>query len=172
MVLYNGYINKELQDGKITNPVFFSGEDTKYLIAKFQVNNTYDNGSVLRIANIPSTAIIVGSKVFNSTIAGLSDADLGIYNPISNNLGEALADNIFLDGATFTTARSHATGALDGLSALGTDDVGKRLYEMAGQTSLVNPGSYDIGLKLNSTPTANPVATGQYIIISLFYSQG
>lgn len=172
MVLYNGYINKDIQAGKLTNPAFFAGEDTKYIVAKFQVNNSYDLNSVLRIASIPSTAIIVGSKVFNSAIVGLSDADLGIYNPIDKNEGEALNETAFLDGTSFVTARTHATGALDGLSNLAVNDIAKRLYELAGEASTSNIGTYDIGLKLNSAPTANPVENGQYIIISLFYTQG
>lgn len=172
MVLYNGFTNKEIQEGELANPVFVSGDFTKYLVAKFQVNNFYDNGSILRIAKVPATSIIVGSKVFNSAIAGLATADLGIYNPLTKNNGEALAENIFLDGASFTAARSHATGSLDGLSDLPTNDIGKRTYELAGETPTKNAGSYDIGLKLTSTPTANPVANGQYIIISIFFAQG
>lgn len=172
MVLYNGYTNKELQEGELANPVFVSGDFTKYLVAKFQVNNFYDNGSVLRIAKVPTTSIIVGSKIFNSAIAGLSTANLGIYNPLIRNNGEALDETAFLSGASFTSARSHATGSLDGLRDLATDDIGKRTYELAGELPTKNAGSYDIGLKLTSTPTANPVTTGQYIIISIFFAQG
>lgn len=172
MVLYNGYTNDQLKAGELTNPVFISGDFTKYLVAKFQVNNSYDINSVLRIAKVPATSIISESKVFNSAIPGLATANLGIYNPLIKNNGEALAEDIFLDAASFTAARTHATGALDGLRNLPTDDIGKRTYELAGETSANNAGSYDIGLKLTSAPSANPAATGQYIIISILFAQG
>jgi hypothetical protein len=104
-----------------------------------------DDGSVYRIARLPSNARLIGRTIKNDAIAGGSDYDIGLYTVDDGAVVDA---DILDDGLSMTAAG----GAFDDFSAIPPEKINDRLWELAGETT--DPGGqYDICLTANTVGT-------------------
>ena len=107
-------------------------------------------GDILRIATLPTIAIIKKITIGCSALTGAIDNDLGIYK---QNSGDVLDGDLLMDGQTFATASK----TLDGLKDVSVANANKNLkdlFEAVNTTLTCDEQFVDIGLKINTANTA------------------
>jgi hypothetical protein len=140
MALVDRYINT-LE--KFLDPVNNHGAKSLISVVGVEIAPGDDSGSVYRILkNINSANKLKRITLMTDAIAGATDVDLGFYEI---NLGPAIDVDALVDGQTLAVA----SRVLDGMSAVPIDNMGKRIWTLAGQTIDSFDAEVDIALTAN-----------------------
>lgn len=148
MPVENKYVDANIVAGK-KSLNGYGCEIVAYAVT-FEVAAADDDGSVYRIIkSIPSNLIPFNISIMCDAITGGTDWDLGVYK---TDLGAVIDKDILMDGQTFATALTRATGHQLGLGIVNVDAVRSTLAALSAQT---NPDdSYDLALTANTVGTA------------------
>lgn len=108
------------------------------------------------LGRVPSNAIILPQSLLTHTaITGLTDLDVGLYRNGSVVDADVLADGLDV----------HLAGTKSPIASVGTADLGKRVWELAGLTS--DPGGmYDVVATLKADAGADGT-----LVLSLIYAR-
>src|SRR5262249_9528274 len=117
-------------------------------IANVTTGASDSNGSIYRMfTNLNPNVIPLLLYLGNEANSGCTGYDVGLY---VSGVGEgaAFVDNIFATGLDLSSAHAslNPKTALDAMSNLAIDAVGKRLYEHAGHTTANMLQQYDIAI--------------------------
>ena len=171
MAVEDKYVNTKVAAGQTGSGGLNQGARSYKLLFQFSVAAGDDNLSVYRIARaLPASAVLTKVEIFNEEITGGTDYDLGLYEPLddagSSGSGPEIDKDVFLDGVSMASARTRATGPLDGLTQIAAVSNNlKALWEHAGHT-LATRTWYDLAFTANVAGTATGVISGyvEYII--------
>lgn len=109
------------------------------------------DGSVYRLARVPSNAVLVDVRVNNDAITGGTDYDLGFYDTPEINGGAVIDKDNLLDGVDLSSA-SAGEGTF-GMTAVVIENRHKQVWQLAGLSS--DPKKLiDIALTGNTVGTA------------------
>ncbi len=143
MAVENKYVDADLVAGKKGNAINLVAADGFSGIATFETAAADDNDSVYRLfKNVDPNLIPVRLALANDAIAGFTDANVGLYQPLEAG-GVVVDDNCLADALDFSSAHSRIL-ALDGLAAVDLADAKKTLWQLAGETLNNHKPSYDI----------------------------
>lgn len=159
MAVLDKYVTSKLQAGKLENPAIFSGAQTFGVVTTFEVAAADDNGSVFRVANVNSNAILLSAVIFNDAIAAATDYELGIY--VAGVGGAVLDKDAYQAGLDINAG-------LTGTSLMGTiaaENRVKRVYELAGHTVANKHDRYDLALTADTVGTAAGTITVVLVFI-------
>jgi len=164
MAVKDVYVNTAAAAGKKGNPALVHGSKLKCLATNFETVATDSAGSKYRLGLLPVNAIPVKCEINCDAIAGLDDADLGLYKP---GEGGAVVDaDVFMDGVDLSGGKaigSEQNGLVTGPSI---DEIGDKLWELAG-LSIPRLQGYDLVLTSNNAVTA--AAT---VAVKFWYIEG
>lgn len=154
------YANENVENGKRCEALGIAGNKLVTAIAKVNVTADDGEGAIYRLFEVGANLVPVDIKIVNDAIAGGTDYDLGIYK---GSKGEVIDADALMDGQTLATAKT-LDSAINGLSALDTDTLGKKIYELAGHTESDKDCGYEIALTANAAATA----AGTIVVIATF----
>lgn len=154
------YANENVEDGKRCEALNIAGNKLVTAIAKVNVKADDGEGAIYRLFEVGANLVPVDIRILNTAITGGTDYDLGIFK---GSKGEVIDADVLMDGQTLATAAGIEV-PLNGLSALDTETVGKRIYELAGHTESDKDCGYEIGLTANAAATAE----GTIVVIATF----
>ena len=144
MAVIDRYINTE----NYLDPRNNNGGKVELAIVSLEVAAGDDDGSKYRILkNIDSLKSIARITVMCDAITGGTDYDLGFYDIESGAVIDA-------DALASTLDLSSASRVLDGLENVIIENMGKRIYELAGESD-INTRTHEVDIVL----TANTVGT-------------
>jgi hypothetical protein len=156
MAVEDKYTDSKIVAGKLGNPALISGASVLEFVASFEVDALDDDASVFRIGrSITGSLIPIEITVLNDGITGATDWDLGLYRP---GLGAVISKDVLGDGLDLSAARVIGAG-ITGLSNLVIEDLGSKLYELAGHTISNKLDSYDLALTANVAGSASGTVT-------------
>lgn len=161
MAVYDNYANDDLLADKSAEAVNVSGNKVVHMVQAVHINPDHGAGAIYRLFKVGANMIPLEIKIVCAAITGAADCDLGIYEEGIN--GKALDADVLADGLTLATAAGVAA-PLNGLKSLTVDNLGKRVYELAGHERKNKDTGYDICLTANSAATAAGVA----VVIATF----
>jgi hypothetical protein len=149
MAVENKYVDSNIVVGKKALTGAAGAEIVAYTVT-FEVAAADDDGSVYRVLKgIPANVIPFNISIVCDAITSGTDWDLGVYK---TDFGAVVDKDILMDGQTFATALTRATGHQLGLGAVNADKVNATLATLSGQT---NPDdSYDLALTANTVGSA------------------
>jgi len=154
------YANENVEEGKRCEALNIAGSKLVTAIAKVNVKADDGADAIYRLFEVGANLVPVDIKIITDAITGGTDYDLGIYK---GSKGEVIDADVLADGLTLATATT-IDKPLNGLSALTTDTLGKKIYELAGHTESDKDCGYEIGLKANAAATA----AGTAVVIATF----
>ena len=103
-----------------------------------------DAGSKYRICRVPANAVPIQIEINCDSIAGFTEADLGLYDTLEQ--GGAVKDiDCFMDGVDLSGGKAIGSEQ-NGLAALPIDELGDQMYEQAGDDAPTPNGEYDLVL--------------------------
>lgn len=161
MTTYDNYANDQLLAGKSAEAVNVSGNKVVHMLQTIDIDPAHGAGAIYRLFRVGANMIPLELKVLCAAITGATDCDLGIYEEGID--GKALDADVLADGLTLATAAGIAA-PLNGLKTLTLDNIGKRVYELAGHTRENKDTGYDICLTTNNAASA----AGKAIVIGTF----
>lgn len=141
-----------------------SGAQLRVLRGDYDIAAGDDINSIIRyFANVPSTWVPLFGFVGTDGVAGLTDADLGLYHPFKGGVaGAVISIDCLMNGLDLSSALDlGAATALDALDAMDILYQGKRaLWEIGGFASVsVAPPHVDIALTCKTEPTGAGTVT-------------
>lgn len=144
MAVVNKFTNADLEAGKKAEPALTSGAERKGAIQAFEVANGDSNNSVYKVfanlnPDIRPTAILISNDAFGTSGA----CHVGLYDA---ETGDAVDEDCFAASLSLVSAGKRA----DGMAAVGVEDFGKMLWELAGDTLATKKSSYMIGIKVTN----------------------
>lgn len=155
MSVINAYMDANYVAGKLADAAQLVGSPSRKMVATFEVAAADSDGSIYRVfkglnPNIVVTNILVG----NDAITSGTDYDIGLYGVLDyDNVGAVVNANVFADGLNLSSA--HVSGSeLSGISNVDVANRGKRLYEIAGHTSITKLPGYDLAVTANTVGSA------------------
>ena len=129
----------------------FSGSDVIEIVAQIAITNGDGAGSIYRIGEVPSSAILVGGEITCEAVTSLTDADLGIYE--TDEKGGAVLDvDAFVAAADLSSAKVPGAG-IDAMRDIGVLNIGKKLHELVSDGS-AERAAYTIALTAVAAPGA------------------
>ena len=125
-------------------PSQVKGVKSLIIAGNFEALAADDAGSKYRICRVPANAVPISIDINMDAIAGVTEADLGLYD--TKEQGGAVKDiDCFQDGVDMHGG--YAIGSeLSGLSAMTIDEIGDQMYEFAGDDAPTPGGEYDLVL--------------------------
>ncbi len=151
------YANENLENGKRVESINIAGNNTVTMISKFKTRADDGNGSIYRLFEIGANMIPIDIKVMCGAGSSGTSYDLGIYE---GSKGKVISVNKLANGISLSAAKGPGT-ELNGLGALSIENVGKKIYELAGATEADKATGYEIALTAN---TASTTATDVVVI--------
>ena len=134
-----------------TIPTQVKGGSMHAVAGNFETLVADDIDTIYRLCRLPANAVILGIEINNDAIAGLTDADIGLYETIEH--GGAVKDaDVYMDG-TDLNAGSAIGSEVSGLSNIAIDAIGDQVYENAGDTIPTPGAEYDLCMTVNSEIT-------------------
>ena len=125
-------------------PSQVKGVKSLIIAGNFEALAADDAGSKYRICRVPANAVPISIDINMDAIAGVTEADLGLYD--TKEQGGAVKDiDCFMDGTDMHAG--YALGSeLSGLSAMDVDEIGNQMYQFAGDDNPTPGGEYDLVL--------------------------
>lgn len=161
MAVENKYVSSNIQNDKLEAPAFLLGDKMVAVVVSFEVASGDDDGSVYRILKgINGSLIPIDIKIFNDSITGATDYDLGLYKV---NLGAVISKDVFMDGADIN-AGNGITSPQNGLTNVDVANLTKKIFEHAGHDVTDSLAGYDIAITANTVGSAS----GTITLIALF----
>jgi len=161
MAVENKWADSALEAGNRSNAAVSPGGLTREFVVSFETAAADDNGSIFKLVRLPANAIMSDLKINCDAITGMTDVDLGLYDED----GVTAADvDCYMDGADI--AAGQAIGSEEnGLAAVDVADLGKKAWEIAGDTISNKQGSYVLALTANTMGSGVGTITvrGRYI---------
>lgn len=150
MAVENKWVDTAVEAGKKGNPGNVMPGQIFGFACTFEVAAADDDGSVYKLAKVGANMIPLQIWINNDAITAGTDYDLGFYK----ENGVVADKDILADGADLSSA--HAMGSeLTGLSNLGAENIGKKVYELLGFTDATRAeDSYVLALTANTAGTA------------------
>ena len=154
MAVEDKFVNSDVAAGDPSYGYKQHGSEIVIITETFETAAADDDGSVYRVfPNLSPHLVPLKIDINNDVITGGTDFDLGIYDAKGLTDGAVKDKDVLADGLDLSSA--HVVGSeLSGLSAVDVADLGKALYELAGDTIGAIKSGYDIAL------TANTVGSG------------
>lgn len=153
MAVVDKYVLDDDQSAKPQSAAFQTGSRMRQVISKINIGATDEAASIYRfVRDLNPTAIVTKIELVNTTGAGATDCDIGVY--LAEDFGGTVKDkDVFADGLTLATARAFGS-ELDCFSAM-TDITGiqNTIAAHAGEESVDNK-SYDLALTMNTAAGA------------------
>ena len=121
------------------------------LAGTFETEATDGAGSKYRLAKLSGDLVPISMNINNDAIAGLDDADLGLYETLEKG-GVVKDADIYMDGVDLSGGKDIGSGQ-SGLSSLPLADIGKIVAVNAGDTVPTPSMEYDLVLTSNNAVT-------------------
>lgn len=144
------------------------------LTKTFEVQAADDDGSIYRLAPIPTNFVPVEILIACDAITNGTDYDLGFYRTAEEG-GAVVKKDLLMDGQTMASASK----VLNGMGIVGIENYGKTIAELLGAASVNAPNGQPYS-NVNTPPvldlalTANTVGTvqGTISVIAKFAVNG
>ncbi len=137
----------------VTNPHYAEKANDYNTPFQVAVLAADDDGSVYRIARLPSSAVLLAIPTVNTAITGGTSYNLGFYQTTQNGGAIVGSGNQIATAVDMSAARG-ATGPLDlRFEAAAVTTAGQRIWEILGLTA-------DPGIEYDLAFTAATVGTG------------
>jgi hypothetical protein len=146
MAVINAYVNAN------TKNVFNRGGEVIVMETQFEVAAADSDGSIYRLFKVNGNMIPVQIDINCDAITGASSYDLGLYNTLEN--GGAVQDANAFMSAIDISAGAAIGSEKNGLVSMTIANIGKEVYELAGDADATPEMEYDLAL------TANTVGSG------------
>lgn len=169
MAASDRFANADIQNGVLARASEVSGSPIRRVLAKLEILSTEEDGSVFRLARVPSDMIVTDIRLFCDAITGGNDFDIGLYDTDQNG-GAVVDKDVFLDGKALTSAITiSGTAGLgaSGLTGLDIASLNKTLFGHAGKTIATRKAEYDIAITANDIGT-----TGGTVVAIIDMVQG
>lgn len=152
MAVVDKYVNADRESGGFGSPIS-SGAGKEFIINRsFTVAADDDDGSIYRLASIPSNAVVVGglATLLHTNITGGTDYDIGLYDLTkSANSGAVVSVDLFRDGISMANTTAYDPFA----DVFNATNQGQPIWQLLGLTSDPNK-QYDIAITANTVGTA------------------
>ena len=127
------------------------GGQVMAIAGTFETEATDDTASIYRLCKVGADWVPISMELNNDAIAGATDIDVGLYETLE--MGGAVKDaDIFLNGEDINTG--HALGSeQDAMEDMGVANIGKQIYELAGDTTPEDQRVYDLAITTNAAIT-------------------
>ncbi len=144
MAVQDKYVNTLVTADKLANSHAFHGGATRKSILSEEIAAADDDLSVYRYFRVPATWVVVAITCMHDTITSASDYDCGLYIP---GVGGAAKDkDVFADGVDISTGAR----TTDMLQTVNVADIGKQIFEHAGDSESAKLSDYDLALTANT----------------------
>lgn len=143
------------------------------MIKSFAVAAADDDGSIYRIAPIPTNMVPAEITVMCDAITNGTDYDLGFYFPLEQG-GAVVKKDVLMDGQTLASASK----VLNGMGIVAIENIGKTIAELLGAAGVTYNGAAmsntNCPAVLDLAFTANTVGTvaGDVTLIAKFAVNG
>lgn len=154
MSVINAYVNSRIAAKTKVKPVNAGFGRPQVLVQTFEVAAGDDDGSVYRLARLPSNLIPFRITIACDAITNGTDWDLGLYKTLDKG-GAVASKDKFMDGQTFAAASK----VLNGFAAVPIENYGKTLAEHLGLTDVTADSEYDLALTANTVGTVDGTVT-------------
>ncbi len=152
---YDNFANENLLADKSAESVNITGNKTVTAIEKLTLSPDHGAGAVYRLFKVGADMIPVSLEVLTEGVAGASSCDIGIYEEGIG--GKALNAKVFADGLSLAEAAG-VEKPLNGLKSLTLENVGKEIWNLAGDKRSNRATGYDICVTANAAATAEGTA--------------
>ena len=146
MAVINAYVNAN------TKNVFNRGGEVVVMETQFEVAVADSDGSIYRLFRVNGNMIPVRIDINCDAITGATSYDLGLYDTLEN--GGVVKDKDILMAAANISAGKAIGSEQNGMASLTIANIGKEVYELAGDANVTPEMEYDLAL------TANTVGSG------------
>ena len=117
----------------------------------FETEATDDAGSIYRLAKLGADWVPIQMEIASDNIAGATDIDVGLYETLE--MGGAVKDaDVFLNGEDINAGES-MDAPQNALKSMAIANVGKQIYELAGDTTPEDQRVYDLAITTNAAIT-------------------
>jgi hypothetical protein len=117
----------------------------------FEKVATDSNGSIYRLFKVNKNMVPIQIDINCDAITGATDYDLGLYETLEN--GGAVKDKDVLMASANISAGKALGSEQNGLAGLGVANIGKQVYELAGETDDSGSSEYDVSLTADTAGT-------------------
>jgi hypothetical protein len=128
------------------------------------VLDTDSDGRIYPLLRFKASDRIVRVLIVNTAITGGTDYDMGFYTAANWSVADGTAKDadILFDGQSMATARDVLTDLTGlGTNAVNAADYGKRVWQLAGDSTEPTPGTvYDLCLLANTVGSASGTIAG------------
>jgi len=157
MAVVNAYVSTDTQNVKQ------SGAEMVVMVAKVSVLAADSDGSIYRLFKVNKNLVPVSIDINCSTITGGTVWDLGIYKMLE--LGGTVKDaDVMMANADLSGGKAIGSEQ-NGLADLGIANIGKQIWELAGETDENDAdNNYDIALTADTVGTSD----GQIYVRAVF----
>ena len=163
MAIENKYANALQEAGQMIPAGFYGNGEPHKAVALVSIAAADDDGSVYRLFQVPSSAVITQLQVNNSAITGGSDYDIGIY---SQDKGLVVDADLLADGISVVAARNGDAANNVGLTSVALADRQKSLGELQAVEATPD-NAYEIAITANTVGTVagTIVVTLEYVTV-------
>ena len=153
MAVENKYVSANLAANLPEHALLAGGAAAKLIVASVEIAAADDNNSIYRFAKgISSDRRLVRAEVVNDAITGGTDYDFGVYKGLDDG-GDVIDKDALADGLSMASARAVGS-AVSLMSAVDQADLGKPIYELAGESEGSRTHKVDLALTANVVGTA------------------
>lgn len=158
MAVEDKYVVDAVEAGNVGTSLETRGAGLVVLCATEEIAAADEDGSVYRFFKGVNPALRpVKIDIVCDAITSGSDYDLGLY---LSDSGAVLDKDCLMDGQSLASA-STLIAPLNGMGAVGKEDIGKTLYDLLATPEVVGAikGGYDIALTANTVGSAAGTVT-------------
>ena len=135
------------------NSSYLEHSSLKECIGTVAVAAADDDGSVYRMARVPSGARISQVLVANDAVTGGTSYDFGVYDTAAVNSGAVVDADVFLSAVDMSSARAQLTDLTHESAVNPIEYAEKRLWELLGLSA--DPfKEYDLAFTANTVGSA------------------
>lgn len=150
MAVQNKWINADVEAGRYGNAASVAGNKVLSIAVTFEVAAADDDASIFKLAKLPSNAIPVRADIMSDALTAGTDWDLGFYT----EAGVAADANVLADAVDLSSGVTLPAAANNGLSDMGIENVGKKVWELLGKTITNKEEGYVLALTANTIGSA------------------
>lgn len=150
MAVRNEWVDTDVEAGKKGNPAIVVGAKTMTVMGTFEVAAADDDASIFKLAMIPANAIPVCAEIYSDALTSGTDYDLGFYKQD----GSVADINVLADAVDLSSGITVAAAANNGLSDMGIENIGKKVWELLGLTVDTKEDNYVLAITANTIGSA------------------
>lgn len=133
-------------------------------VAKFEIAAGDDDGSTLRICELPSNAIVTSVRIWNDAITGSTSWDVGLYQTTLNG-GAVIDADLFASAVDISAGLAGTELRFEAATTAPIDFIEERLWQLADRGAATYANDPQINFDLVATANTIGSAAGTIIFV-------